>query len=134
MRPAPEASPGHALFLPRGRTPSRARPRAEWTLPPHLQQQVPRRLRNIALLYSGAFFASDFLSDLLMGSLAQTFRKPSDWVPPAASILTGLAVAALASSPRMTWRGKLRLGLVFEVLGSYGIALAMYLGAERFAS
>jgi len=34
----------------------------------------------------------------------------------------------------MTWRGKLRLGLVFEVLGSYGIALAMYVGAERFAS
>jgi len=134
MRPAPEASPGPTLFLPRGRATPRARHKTEWTLPPHLQQQVPRRLRNIALLYSGAYFASDIVSEFFMGSLAERFRKPSDWVPTVASILTGLAVAALASSPRMTWRGKLRLGLVFEVLGSYGIALSMYVGAERFAS
>jgi len=133
MRPAPEATPGDTLFLPRGRTAPRARPKVEWTLPPHLQQQVPRRLRNIALLYSGAYFASDIVSDFFMGGLAETFRKPSEWVPTVASILIGLLVAALASSTRMTWRAKLRIGLVFEVIGSYGIALSMYTGAERFA-
>ena len=132
MRPAHEASRGDTLFLPRGRTASRARPKVEWTLPPHLQQQVPRRLRNIALLYSGAYFASDILSELLMGSLVATFREPSEWVPTVASILIGLLVAALASNARMTWRAKLRLGLLFEVIGSYGIALSMYTGAERF--
>jgi len=130
MQPAPEGSPGDALFLPRGRTTPRSKYKVEWTLPPHLQQQIPRRLRNIALLYSGAFFASDIVSGFLMGTLAQNFRKPSGWVPTVASILTGLAVAALASSPRMTWRAKLRLGLVFEVVGSFGIALAMYSSAE----
>jgi type IV secretory pathway VirB3-like protein len=88
----------------------------------------------MALLFSGAFFLSNFAPDVLTGELSQTFRKPSEWAPAVASILTGLAVAALASSPRLTWRGKLRLGLVFEVLGSYGIALAMYHGAERFAN
>jgi serine/threonine-protein kinase len=135
MQPAPtfEAPPGDALFLPRGRTTERARLKPEWTLPPHLRQQVPRRLRNIALLYSGAYFLSDVGPNILTGQLLQTFRSPSEWIPTVASILTGLAVAGLASSPRMTWRGKLRLGLVFEVLGSYGIALSMYLGAEQFA-
>jgi serine/threonine-protein kinase len=130
----PEASPGGALFLPRGRPAPRARPRSEWTLPPYLQQQVPRRLRNTALLYSVAYFLSDLAPDIFTGQLVQTFRNPSDWVPLVASILTGLAVAGLASSPRLTWRSKLHLGLVFEVLGSYGIALSMYVGAERFAS
>ena len=129
---APEVSPGEALFLPRGRTTPRARLRSQWTLPPHLQQQVPRRLRNIALLYSGAYFLSDIVSEFFMGSLAETFQHPSQWVPTVASIVTGLVVAALASSPRMTWRAKLHLGLMFEVFGSYGIALAMYTGAERF--
>ena len=128
----PEASPGDALFLPRGRGAARARPRSGWTLPPHLQQQVPRRLRNVALLYSGAYFASDIVSEFFMGSLSETFQKPSQWVPTVASILIGLVVAALGSSPRVTWRGKSYLGLVFEVIGSYGIALAMYTGAERF--
>ncbi len=128
-----KASPGDALFLPRGHTAPRAKPASGWTLPPHLQEQVPRRLRNIALLYSGAYLLSDLAPDLVRGQLSQNFRNPADWVPLVASILTGLAVAWLASSPRMTWRGKLRLGLVFEVLGSYGIALAMYVGADRFA-
>ena len=129
---APAASPGEALFLPRGRTATRARLKSQWTLPPHLQQQVPRRLRNIALLYSGAYFASDILSEFLMGSLAESFRRPSEWVPTVASILIGLLVAGLASSPRIAWRAKLRLGLLFEVIGSYGIALSMYTGADRF--
>ena len=132
MRPAHETSRGDTLFLPRARTASRARSKVEWTLPPHLQQQVPRRLRNIALLFSGAYFASDIVSEFFMGSLAATFRKPSEWVPTVASILIGLLVAALASSARMTWRAKLRIGLLFEVIGSYGIALSMYTGAERF--
>ena len=131
MRRGHEASQGPTLFLPRGRTAPQARPRVEWTLPPHLQQQVPRRLRNIALLYSGAYFASDIVADFFMGSLAATFRKPAEWVPTVASIVIGLLVAALASSARMTWRAKLRIGLLFEVIGSFGIALSMYTGAER---
>jgi serine/threonine-protein kinase len=51
-----------------------------------------------------------------------------------ASILAGIIVAAIAASPRVPWRAKMNVGLVFEVLGSYGIALSMYVGAERFAN
>jgi hypothetical protein len=124
---------GDTLFLPRGHASQRAKTGAGWTLPPHLQEQIPRRLRNIALLYSGAYFMSDIVPDVVSGQLAQTFRNPADWVPIIASILTGLVVAALAASPRMSWRAKMHVGLAFEVLGSFGIALAMYSRAGQFA-
>ncbi len=132
--PSNPCSPGGDLFCPRGPTAPRAKSQSTWTLPPHLQQQLPRRLRTIALLYSLAFFLSDFGPNILTGQFAGEFQSPSDWIPSLASILIGVSVAALASSPRVTWRVKLSLGLVFQVLGSYGIALAMYLGAERYAS
>ena len=122
--------PGDSLFLPSGR----ARLSPDRTLPPHLQEQLPRRLRNIALLYAMAYFLSNFAPSILTWRLREAFGTPLDWIPGAASILTGLAVAALASSGRVSWRAKMHVGLVFEVLGSYGIALSMYVDAGRFAS
>jgi type IV secretory pathway VirB3-like protein len=125
---------GDTLFLPRGRAAKPTGVTEIRTLPPHLQEQLPQRLRNVALLYSLAYFLSDLAPEILTGQLRQSFQTPADWVPTVASILIGLVVAAIASSPRVSWQAKLHLGLVFEVLGSYGIALAMYVGAERFAS
>jgi len=87
----------------------------------------------MALLYALAYFLSDFAPAIPTGRLAQEFRTPSDWVPGVASILVGLLVAMLASSNRIPWRIEMHAGLLFEVLGSYGIALSMYVGAERFA-
>src|SRR5439155_15973653 len=125
---------GETLFLPGGRgdRPSKLSP--DRTLPPHLQEQLPRRLRNIALLYSLAFFLSEFAPSIVAGKLSQEYQALFDWLPGVASILIGIVVAALASSPRVPWQVKMNVGLVFEVLGSYGIARSMYLGAERFAS
>ena len=40
----------------------------------------------------------------------------------------------LASSRRLSGHAKMHLGLVFEVVGSYGIAVVMYARAEQFAS
>ena len=126
---------GDTLFLPAGRGPKSSKFGAgRTTLPPHLQEQIPRRLRNIALLYSLAYFLSAFAPSILMGHFFQEFRVASEWVPDVVSILIGIAVAALATSPRISWHAKMHMGLVFEVLGSYGIALSMYTGAERFAS
>jgi serine/threonine-protein kinase len=128
------ASPGDTLFHPHGRGAEGPKSHAAWTLPPHLQDQVSRSLQATALLYSLAFFLADLTSSALMGGLSEIFRTPSRWVPTVASILIGLVVAGLATSRRISWRSKVSLGLVFEVVGSYGIALAMYNGAEQFAN
>ena len=125
---------GTPLFLPGGRDARPSKFGVDRTLPPHLQEQLPRRLRNIALLYALAYFLSAFAPSILTGHLLKDFQKLGDWLPDVASILIGLVVAALASNPRVPWQAKMNLGLVFEVVGSYGIALSMYLGAERFAS
>ena len=125
---------GDSLFLPIGRAARQARLTAGATLPPHLQEQLPRRLRTVALLYSLAYFLSGVAPDILTGEISETFRTPADWGPTVASILIGLVVAVLASSTRVSWRAKMHLGLLFEVVGSYGIALAMYVDAERYAT
>jgi serine/threonine-protein kinase len=124
---------GDSLFLPGRRRARPAGSTAGPTLPQHLQEQLPRRLRNTALLYSLAYFLSGVAPDIVTGNLSQTFRTPGDWAPTVASILIGLMVAALASSRRVSWHAKMHVGLVFQVLGSYGIALAIYVGAERYA-
>ena len=129
-----ELRSGDSLFLPSGLAAQPATLGGGRTLPPHLQEQLPRRLRNIALLYSLAYFLSDLAPSILTNQLPEAFRRPGDWVPAVSSILIGLVVAALASSPRVAWRAKMHLGLVFEVVGSYGIALSLYVEAERFAS
>jgi serine/threonine-protein kinase len=129
-----EPKSGATLFLPSGQTATPSGHAADRTLPPHLQEQLPRRLRITALLYSLTFFLSAFAPSILTGQILGEFRNPIDWVPDVLSILAGLLVAALAASRRVSWYAKMHIGLVFEVLGSYGIALTMYLGAERYAS
>ena len=47
---------GDTLFLPTAHAARPATSSAERTLPPHLQELLPRRLRNTALLYSLAYF------------------------------------------------------------------------------
>ena len=53
-----EVSRGQTLFLPHARK-AVAESRAGRSLPPDLQQQVTRRLRLTALIFSSAFFLSD---------------------------------------------------------------------------
>src|SRR5207253_901026 len=76
------------LFLPHGRAGQKPESRAAWTLPPHLQEQLPRRLRAIALLYSLVFFLSDLAPSLVTGEIRRILQAPAEWVPPVASILT----------------------------------------------
>jgi serine/threonine-protein kinase len=127
-----ERSSSDTLFLPHARA-SRARASSGgWTPPPDLRDQITRRLRLVALMYSAAFFVADFVSTALVGHLAERFRDPLDWIPSVASVVLGLAFAAWVSHPRLRWQTQLHLGLVFEVVSSWGIALAQYLGVAQF--
>ncbi len=122
---------GNTLFLPGGRDAGGLT--ASRTLPPHLQEQLPGRLQVTALLYSLGYFLSDFAPSFLTGDFAEPFETLDDWAPGVVSILIGLVVASLAASRRVSWLVKMHAGLAFQVLASYGIALAMYNGAEEFA-
>jgi serine/threonine-protein kinase len=94
---------------------------------PELRQQITRRLRITALIYSSAFFFADLVPTFIFGHLFERLQHPRMWVPTVGSILAGLAIAAISSSSRLSWQSKLNLGLAFGVAGSYGIALAQYL-------
>jgi hypothetical protein len=98
-----------------------------WTLPPDLLAEAVRRLRPSALLYATAYFLAGILPALLVPEArAIVFGLPSHWLPRALAIAGALTLAVLASLPRISDRWKVTFGLVFEVLGSIGIAAAEY--------
>ena len=98
-----------------------------WTLPPDLLAEAARRLRPSALLYATAYFLAGLLPALLIPEArAVLFSAPGLWLPRALAIAGALALAILASLPGVSDRWKIGFGLVFEVLGSIGIAAAEY--------
>jgi serine/threonine-protein kinase len=85
-------------------------------------------LRVLALLLAFVFTMSNFVSVLVVGGeeLAHFFSSVSYWGPGAISIVLALALAVLCGSPRISDRVLLNIGLVFEVVVSFGIAAAEY--------
>jgi eukaryotic-like serine/threonine-protein kinase len=102
-----------------------------WTLPPDLLAQAAQRLRVAAFLYAVAFFLAAFLPPLLSPlGRAQLVAAPLHRLPGFLSIAGALSLAWLVSRPGISAQVKLRAGLVFEVLGSFGIAAAQYHAIE----
>ncbi|MGH7584693.1 MAG: serine/threonine-protein kinase [Gemmatimonadales bacterium] len=96
-------------------------------IPPELLSQAARRLSVSAMSYAAAyFFADPFPSLLVPSERATLFGRALHWVPPFLAIATGLAVAALARSPRLPLPTIMNIGLGFEVVGSYLIAVAEF--------
>jgi serine/threonine-protein kinase len=104
-------------------------------LPSDLESESVRRLRIVALLYAFVFFVSDPLAAMFLPEEWRNFRSSVvQWGPSAASIASALTVAALPWSRRFEVRTVLLLGLVFQVVGSFGIAAAQYLEVEGYAT
>lgn len=101
-------------------------------LPEDLQRRSVKRLRVLALLYALVFFMSDFFGYILLPS--EKIDSVSDWLPGSVSIAGALVVAWLTTRPALRPATVLRIGLAFEVLGSFGIAMAeswgVYAGVE----
>src|SRR5262249_42437692 len=114
------------LFLPHRKAPEPTDSQVGWSLSPELQSQVTRRLRLVAFAYSLAFFFADIVPTITFRDFGHWLASPRRWLPEGGSMLAGVLVAVLASRPRMQWQTKVNLGLAFEVLGSYGIAVAQY--------
>ncbi len=85
-----------------------------------------KRVGIIATVYAFTFFmASVFPAMTDPITRGQFLSDVKDWLPPAVSIVAALVVAFAmrANLARVT---KVRLGILFEILGSYGIAFAEY--------
>jgi hypothetical protein len=62
--------------------------------------------------------------NLVQGTLAEEFSSPLEWGFPAGVVLASLGVALLARSNRLGPATVVRLGLVYQVVISFGIAAA----------
>ncbi|HEX2449890.1 MAG TPA: serine/threonine-protein kinase [Gemmatimonadales bacterium] len=98
-----------------------------WTLPPDLLAEAVRRLRAVALVYGVAYFLAGELPSLLIPEArAVHLAAPHHWLPGLLSIATALLVAGVTLHPRIPPATKVAIGLIFEVVGSVGIAAAEY--------
>jgi eukaryotic-like serine/threonine-protein kinase len=101
-------------------------------LAPELLSQSVQRLRILALLYAFTFFMAGFFPNLLFASdRARFLRDAANWVPGVISIAGGLLMWAFTLSTRVRLTTIMNVGLLFEVVSCYGIALAEYLEPMR---
>jgi serine/threonine-protein kinase len=102
-------------------------------LPADLLVQSARRLRILALLYAFVFFMSNPLTIILFPDERVRFLESAlRWAPSTLSIGMALLVAVLTWNPRIPAGAVLAIGLLFEIVGSYGIAAAQYLDVARY--
>ncbi|MBF8293084.1 MAG: pknB 9 [Steroidobacteraceae bacterium] len=121
------------LFLPRAgrRTPSVRE--STFGLPRDVVSQSAARLRVLALLYAFVFFMAGYFPALLFpADRAHLFSSFILWGPGVIAIAVALAVAAVIGSARVPLTAAMNVGLVFEVVSSYGIAAAEFLDPTGF--
>jgi serine/threonine-protein kinase len=106
--------------------------RGTGSLAPELLGQSVRRLRVLVLLYAFTFFMAGFFPALPFAEdRARLFQNPENWAPGVVSIAMALLVWALTLNRRVPLSIVMNVGLGFEVVSSYGIALAEYLEPAR---
>jgi serine/threonine-protein kinase len=99
------------------------------SLPADLLGEAATRLRAVALLYAFAFFMAGVVPMLVVpADRAMLLAEPVHWVPSSTAILLALLVAAAAGSQRIPLPAVMRIGLGFEIAGSYCIAAAELAG------
>src|SRR5262245_13891822 len=104
-------------------------------LPPQLLSKSAQRLRLLALQYAFVFFMSDPLGAILFPQERAAYLGSAlRWVPSITSIAAALLVAVLPYSRRIALSTVLVVGQIFEVVGSYGIAVAQYLDVSHYGA
>jgi serine/threonine-protein kinase len=125
-------SRGETLLLPQG---SQSSPggRESAALPTDLLGQSASRLRALALLYAFVFLVAGYLPLLVIPEeRARAFSSFIMWGPGAISIADALLLSVLIQRARLSPSTVTILGLVFEVISSYGIAAAEFLHPMAF--
>jgi len=99
------------------------------TLPPDLLQQAVGRLRVVALLFAVAVFIANFVAAAFtVEGREYTFSSAVGWLPGVLAIAAALFVVWLTTWQRASVGAKLAVGLVFQVLGGFAIAMAQWWG------
>lgn len=94
-------------------------------LPEDLLRAAVKRLRVLALLYAFVFFSSNLLGQVIdPETRSQLFEEFANWGPASISIVIALVVAGLTMSSKVSPKAMLDIGLLFQVAGSFGIAMA----------
>jgi serine/threonine-protein kinase len=130
--PMPSPSRRTPLLRPSAGENTRRSGQSTGGLAPELLSQSARRLRALALLYAFTFFMAGFFPALLSAQdRAFLFQNPANWVPGVVSIAVALVVCAFTFSSRVPLPVVMNVALAFEVVSSYGIAVAEYLEPTR---
>jgi serine/threonine-protein kinase len=98
------------------------------SLPPDLLQQAIRRLAALCLIYA-ATYATAFGAGLFLNELRQIYHgdlRLAEFLIAGASVLLSLVVFVLLRSSRLSPVARLRLGLLYETLGAFGIELGRF--------
>lgn len=100
-------------------------------LPPDLLAEASKRLGWAGLVYSGTYFFAAFGPQILGAHYTgyTIFDRPVQLTVTGVSILLGLGVFALSLHARIRPALLLDLGLIFEVVGAFGISMAQFWGA-----
>jgi len=78
------------------------------------------------------FFMANFFPNVIDADTRSIFWAiPENWLPGVISIALALGVWVLAMNPRVPSSSVMTIGLIFEVVSCYGIALAEYLEPTR---
>jgi hypothetical protein len=96
------------------------------SLPPEIVDASIHRVGIIAAVYAFTYFMVGIFPQLLLPEMrALFFAEVIQWLPPVVSILTALVVV-VAMRSTFQRQTKLRIGLLFVIFSSYGIAFAEY--------
>ena len=118
---------GETLFVPKPRSTSLV-DRPTLGLPPDLVNRAFTRLQILAWLYAFTFFMAAFFPRLIFPDERKIlFERALTWVPGTISIAVAVSVALAIRMARLRPAATTALALLFEVVGSYGIAAAEFL-------
>jgi eukaryotic-like serine/threonine-protein kinase len=97
----------------------------------HLRRQAVRRLEVVAWLTFSIQFVVWLAVNLVQGTLADEFATPLQWPFPIGVMAASVAVGLVARRERLDPATIVRLGLVYQVAITFGIAAGTYVGAFR---
>ena len=101
--------------------------RATTGFPPDLLNRVANRFQALAWLYAFTFFMAAFFPSLVVPTQRRLlFSALSSWLPSALFISMAVVVALVVRTGRLRPAAVTTLALVFEVVSSFGIAMAEF--------